>query len=315
MSDVMPAPDWICVNAKADWQPRDSMGDFVFRDHLWILGGWFTPQTPNPLDVWKSPDGKQWTRVLEHGPWVHSDLPVAVVHRDRMWVMGGRRLPGTECSNKVWSSGDGVDWTLETEHAGWSPRLSSGFVVFMDRMWVLGGTEDFYDHSPAKVRDDVWSSADGRQWALVTAHAGWSARAHGQALVFDGRIWMLGGGLWHPEHVATNDVWCSEDGQHWDQVTASAPWAPRLWFTSVVYRGRMWVLGGWSREHGNFGDVWTSADGRNWTELASGTIWSPRHEHSAYVFRDMIWIAGGHAEPLNSQVWTLELAPGWCGDR
>lgn len=313
MADVKQAPDWVCVNPKADWQPRDSMGDFVYQDHLWILGGWFTPQTPNPLDVWKSPDGKRWTCVQPRAPWVQSDLPVALVFRDRMWIMGGRKLPGTECSNKVWSSTDGVGWTLATEHAGWSPRLSTGYVVFKNRMWILGGTEDFYDHSPAKVRNDVWSSADGRAWTRVTGNAGWSARAHGQAVVFNDRIWMLGGGLWHPEHVATNDVWCSEDGEHWTQVTAAAPWAPRLWFTAVVYRGRLWVMGGWSKEHGNFGDVWTSADGKEWTELKSGVIWKARHEHSAYVFKDRIWVAGGHAEPLNSEVWTLELPEGWFG--
>ena len=51
-------PDWKCVTEAAPWQPRDSQGELVYDDHMWILGGWFTPQTPNPRDVWKSPDGK-----------------------------------------------------------------------------------------------------------------------------------------------------------------------------------------------------------------------------------------------------------------
>ena len=51
-------PDWKCVIEAAPWQPRDSQGELVYDDHMWILGGWFTPQTPNPRDVWKSPDGK-----------------------------------------------------------------------------------------------------------------------------------------------------------------------------------------------------------------------------------------------------------------
>jgi hypothetical protein len=314
MADSRQAPDWVCVNPQADWQARDSMGDFVFRDHLWVLGGWFTPQTANPRDVWKSPDGKQWTRVLEVAPWEHSDLPVALVFKDRMWIMGGRKLPGTECSNKVWSSADGVEWTLEAEQAGWSPRVAPMFAVFNERMWVLGGTGSFYDHSPAMVRNDVWSSADGKVWNLVTAQAPWSARAHAQAVVFGDTLWLLGGGLWHPEHVASNDIWCSADGEQWTQVTAAAPWAPRLWFTALVYRDRLWVMGGWSKEHGNFGDVWTSKDGRTWTELKSHRIWKTRHEHSAYVFQDRIWVVGGHAEPLNSEVWTLHLPEGWFGD-
>ncbi len=99
-----------------------------------------------------------------------------------------------------------------------------------------------------------------------------------------------------------NDVWCSPDGVNWPQVIDAAPWPPRMWFSLVVYRNHMWVLGGWDREDGNFGDVWYSKDGAHWTELKSDTIWTKRHEHSAYVFQDKIWVADGHAEPLNSEV-------------
>lgn len=306
MGEARIGPDWVCVTEKAEWEPRDSMGEFVYQDQLWLLGGWFTPETPNPRDVWKSRDGRTWTCVLSEAPWVHSDLSVALVHDGRMWLMGGRRLPGTDVSNQVWWSTDGAAWTL-VGAAGWSPRVSPSFAVFRDRMWVLGGTGSFYDHSPAMVRNDVWSSPDGREWELVTPSAGWSARAHAQAVVFRDQLWLLGGGLWHPEHEARNDVWRSDDGERWSQVTPAAPWGPRLWFSSVVYRDRLWVIGGWSKEHGNYGDVWFTEDGVDWTELKSAVIWRKRHELSAYVFQDKIWVAGGHAEPLNSEVWTLAL--------
>jgi hypothetical protein len=52
--------------------------------------------------------------------------------------------------------------------------------------------------------------------------------------------------------------WCSKDGVKLTHLTASAASAPRLWFSAVIYRDRMWVLGGWSDEHRNFGDVWYS---------------------------------------------------------
>jgi len=311
MSETRPEPDWVCVSKQADWQARDSAGEFVYAGHLWILGGWYSPQTPNPRDVWKSPDGKQWTCTAAEAPWEHGDLPAAMVYKGKMWFMGGRKLPGAENSNKVWSSTDGAAWTLETDSPGWCPRVSPSYAVFKDRMWIFGGTENFYDHSDAMVKNDVWSSADGKRWRLETADAAWSERAHAQAVVFEDKLWIMGGGSWHPQHVARNDVWCSEDGVNWTQVTAAAPWPPRLWFSAVVYRGRIWVLGGWSREHGNFGDVWYSQDGRNWTELPSKLIWRSRHEHSAYVFQDKIWVAGGHAEPLNSEVWSLEIPEGW----
>jgi hypothetical protein len=306
-------PNWVCVNEKAAWQPRDSQGEFVHNGQMWILGGWDTPKTPNFLDVWKSSDGRQWTRALETGPWGQTDLPVSLTFGGKMWIMGGRKVPGTECSNKVWSSSDGTNWTLVTPNAGWSPRLSPSFVVFKGRMWVLGGTTDFYQNNDQTLFNDVWSSSDGREWKLEQANAGWSKRAHAQAVVFNNKIWIMGGGSRAPKPIPTNDVWSSDDGVNWKQVTDGAPWVPRLWFSAVVYRDRMWVLGGWA-ESGNFGDVWYSKDGRSWTELKSDVIWTKRHEHSAFVFKDRIWVAGGAAEPryaLNSEVWSLEIPRAW----
>ena len=102
-------------------------------------------------------------------------------------------------------------------------------------------------------------------------------------------------------------------GVNWTQVSAAAPWAPRLWFSALVYREQIWVLGGWSKENGNFGDVWTSPDGRNWTELKAAVIWKNRHEHSAVVFQDKLWLYGGYAEVLSNEVWSLDLPPEWFG--
>jgi len=311
MSDARQGPDWECVTREAGWQPRDSQGEFVYDGHMWILGGWFTPDIPNPRDVWKSPDGIHWTRVVQVAPWEHSDLSAAMVFGGRMWFMGGRKLPGAENSNKVWSSTDGAQWTLETDDPGWCARVSPSFAVFRNRMWLMGGTENFYDDNEQTLKHDVWSSADGRNWRLEIEHAAWPRRTHAQAVVFDGKLWLMGGGRWHPETVPLNDVWCSEDGVNWTPVTDCAPWAPRLWFSTVVYRDRLWLLGGWSREHGNFGDVWYTRDGVHWTELKSQVIWKARHEHSAVVFRDRIWVYGGHAEPLNSAVWSLHNPEDW----
>ncbi len=32
-------PNWVCETRQAAWQARDSQGDFVYDNHLWILGG------------------------------------------------------------------------------------------------------------------------------------------------------------------------------------------------------------------------------------------------------------------------------------
>src|SRR6266704_7030600 len=139
-----PALDWVKVTEKAPWQPRDSAGEVVFKDQLWIMGGWFDSFSAPPRDVWSSADGKTWKLVTKEAPWKHSDLPMSLVFKDRMWLMGGwynGRLPGHSASSEVWSSTDGANWEQATKNAGWSPPLAAGAVVFKGRLWILGGTE------------------------------------------------------------------------------------------------------------------------------------------------------------------------------
>ncbi|HCR18625.1 MAG TPA: galactose oxidase [Candidatus Latescibacteria bacterium] len=307
MHEQVKGPDWVLVNEKADWEARDSQGMMVFEDHMWIYGGWFTPQTPNPRDVWKSNDGINWTCTTEEALWVHGDFPATMPLNGKMWLMGGRKLPGKENSNKVWSSPDGTEWTLETDDPGWCPRVSPSFVVFQDRMWLMAGTENFYQDDETTMKNDVWSTADGVNWRMETDNADWSKRTHAQACVFKDKMWIMGGGAWQPETIPLNDVWCSGDGVSWEQVTAAAPWTKRMWFQLEVYRDRMWLLGGWNRDDGDFGDVWFTEDGENWTEMTHDVIWKNRHAPSSYVFDDRIWLCGGHARPLTSEVWSLEI--------
>jgi len=303
--------DWTLVTEQAGWRPRDSAGEVVFDNKLWILGGWFDSYAAPPRDVWCSADGKTWQRVTPEAPWKHSDLPMTLVFDNQIWLLGGwynGRLPGHAATSEVWSSSDGVHWRLRTPRAGFSPRLAGGAVVFNNRMWILGGTENYYFGDDASLKNDVWSSADGVAWRQETASAGWSARAYHQAVAHAGKIWVMGGGNYVPKYHALADVWCSGDGKSWQPVTEQAGWHPRLWFSSVVYRDRIWVLGGWSNNPSrNWGDVWHSRDGRDWRQLQSNAVWKARHEHSAWVFQDKLWVAGGHATPLSSEVWSLEV--------
>lgn len=306
-------PDWL-LEGVASWQARDSQAEYVFRDQLWIMGGWFQSFEAPPRDVWSSANGRDWMLVTAEAPWIHSDLPMNLTFQNRMWMMGGwynGRLPGHSASQQVWASDDGVAWEQVTATAGWTPRLAGAAVEFRSRMWVLGGTENYYFGDASSLRNDVWSTGDGDEWRLETGAAGWSPRAYHQAVVLNDRIFVLGGGNYVPEYHALNDVWSSNDGVNWTCEVASAPWAPRLWFSAVVYRGRIWVIGGWSKEQENYADVWHSADGGTWEKLETRTIWKARHEHSAFVYQDKIWIAGGHAKPLSSEVWSLELPANW----
>lgn len=308
------AAHWEKVADSVAWKARDSQGEVVYDGYMWIFGGWESSYEAPPRDVWKSADGQNWELVTGEAPWKHSDLPMSISFKDKMWMMGGwfnGRLEDRSASNAVWSSVDGKSWKLETGNAGWSPRCAAAILEFDNKMWILGGTEQYYYGGDSALLNDVWYSEDGKTWYLATAAAPWPPRAFHQAVAMNGRMYVMGGGNYDPEYFGYHDVWSSVDGIHWREETAAAPWHERIWFSSVVWRNHMWVIGGWSgNPYKNWPDAWYSKDGKNWRLLRTeGSSWMERHEHSAFVFKDKLWIAGGMTPPLVNDVWKLDWTP------
>ena len=312
-----PTPAWERVAETAPWPPRDSAGELVFRDRMWLLGG-YTPEMAR--DVWSSSDGVAWAHESDVPTPLGIDIPVAFVLDGRMWV--------ADVGGTLYSSPDGRSWSVAAADVPWRGRGSAGCAVFRDRVWVMGGVR------AGELLNDVWSSGDGVSWTLETAHAAWSGRQITHTpLVLNGRMWLLGGGSLGPDYhpfVAWNDVWSTADGVNWEPVLAHAPWCPRIWGSSAVYRDRLWLLGGFRSEPvwENLGDAWYSADGADWHQFECpppvrhsggnnvpfalpGGVWAPRHEQSVYAFAGGLWVVGGMVWPLVNDAWRLTI-PGLC---
>ena len=252
--------------------------------------------------------------MTENAAFAARDGAGALVFNGKMWLLGGWN-PGDKvhfphiCNSEVWSSTDGAVWTLENPEAAWEGRHTAGYVVHNDRMWVVGG-----DANQRRYQNDVWSSADGIQWHLVNSHVPWAERALHYTVAFDHRIWVMGGQTlpqFAPaEEAFHNDVWCSEDGVDWTRVTANAPWPPRgMIGGGVVFRGRMWILGGGTYDTPGrpqrtfFNDVWSSADGVDWRRHVEFAPWEPRQYHEVAVFDDKMWVLEGWNQSNRRDVW------------
>nr|WP_246715559.1 hypothetical protein [Rhizobium sp. BK512] len=305
----LPLPSLKRIGA-ADWQPRDSAGEFVFKNKLWILGGWKTNPPELLQDVWNSVDGVKWNLVQAKLPFHHTDLPMSIVFKDRIWVMGGTTLsdPANPTTNTVWNSEDGVNWNKVQQSAAWSPRTATPIVELNGRLWILGGLE--WVNGKQTLKNDVWSSVDGVNWVKATEHAAWAPRAFHGAVAYKGKLWVMGGGSYTPDYVALNDVWNSTDGVNWTKVS-NAPWHGRIWFSTIAYNDFMWVIGGWSKETLNRNGIWYTDDGVDWKRLSLSDSWRARHEQSAYVFDGKVLLAGGHADPLTNEIWELNVPSSW----
>ena len=165
-------------------------------------------------------------------------------------------------------------------------------------------------------------SATTSVWTQVTDSASWAPREHHTSVVYNGKIWIIGGVRYKlfgvegvDEVLGFNDVWSSSDGVNWTQVTDSAPWPPRHGHSSVVYDGKIWVIGGIKETlNGNthsyteWTDVWCSSDGVNWTQVTDSApnVW---HKASSVVYDGKIWIIGG--QHTKNDVWCSSDGVNW----
>lgn len=302
---------WALVSDRAPFAPRDGAGALTLGGRMWLLGGW-NPRGETPCacnsEVWCSRDGVRWRCATAEAPWEGRHAAGWVVHEERLWVIGGDANQGYH-QRDIWSSRDGVSWDRVLPEAPWGPRCFQHTYSFEGRLWVMGGqTMPEYAAVPEIFYDDIWCSEEGRQWTRLVEHAPWPPRGNSSVpIVFDDRLWIIGGGTYntpqHPDRRVYNDVWHSADGVTWERAVEHAPWAPREFHDVAAWDGRLWVLGGWSGESRS--DVWHSADGVHWEELP-GTPWAPRHGAGVFVHREALWVvAGSH---LEADVWRLERA-------
>ena len=98
------------------------------------------------------------------------------------------------------------------------------------------------------------SAVPGVNWTLATGAASWQGRMSPSSLVFQNKMWLMGGRYDFGTYFS--DVWSSSDGVNWTQAIATAPW--NKWnHESVVFLNKMWVIGGQSS--GTLpSDVWYS---------------------------------------------------------
>lgn len=293
---------WWKVANTAPFEERDGAGALVFKNKMWLLGGWNPSKYPVcNSEVWSSGDGTNW-KLETIAPWEGRHTAGYVVFKDKMWVIGGDINSG-HYQNDVWNTDDGINWVKVTDSLPWKDRVLFYTTVFKDRIYVIGGqrmttvSPQELNLDPSELYSDVWSTTDGVNWTKELEQGPWLSRGliSGSA-VLNGHIWMLGGGTYAQTipRQFYNDVWNTADGKSWKQVSANAGWAPREYQSVLTFDNKLWIVGGYGRT-GNLDDTWYSADGVQW-EKVTPSFYDARHAASAFVFQNSIWLTGGPME-------------------
>lgn len=203
-------------------------------------------------------------------------------------------------------------WIQIADHAPFAPRDGAGALVLQNKMWLIGGwNPSDKKHFPRTCNNEVWNSTNGLAWSLVKSNSflndtfdptlDWEGRHTAGYAVFKNMIWILGGDPIQGHYQS--DIWNSVDAITWHNVSSKAPvpWSPRVLHHTVVFRDKIWIMGGQTlppfapAEEKFYRDIWNSGDGVHWQEVRPREpYWSARGLiGGSAVFKDRIWILGG----------------------
>ena len=224
---------------------------------------------------------------LSHEKFFARSGPALAGFHGKLWLVGGHDSYDM-LNADIWNSADGVFWTRVTFTGGFVARSRARLLVFNDRLWLIGGNGTKPDQ-PAAPLADVWSSADGITWREETAHAPFGGRFDHGAVVFDDRMWVIGGTT--DGAARTNDVWWSTNGVDWTEANHAAAFSARTGHTVSVMNGHLWLVAG---DDGSLrDDVWSSEDGITWTLATEAAGFAPRARHVAASVGGKLCVTGG----------------------
>jgi len=284
------------------WAGRHFLAAVSYDGYIWIFGGRGESEDYN--DVWKSPDGVNWTLVTSSAPWSKRAGLAACVHDGKMYISGGDTGRGTSYHGnpEVWYSTDGKNWT----HVGDTGKylFLHSLVSYDGCLWQLGGRNCW---PTCADTSDVRKSTDGgANWTKVgdlpNNEYGHNTRSEFGCVSFGGYIYILGGrdvragaSGWD---YSLDDIWRTSDGVNWTKVLDHAPWGRRYSFGCVVHNNEVYVIGGNTESSTGQVDVWKSSNMVDWQLVCEKQIYSDRRhrDFGCVSHNDYIYIVGGDNE-------------------
>jgi hypothetical protein len=287
-------------------------------------------------DLWHSPDGRTWETVAPRGDPVYG--VVGVVAADGRLLAFGNVGNGDEVRAAFWTSEDGVTWRRAQADFDGAQVIDvaagdDGFVAVGQAIWASTSGEAW-----TRITDSgqfegaflwavarggpgfvavgwrpnpepdlaVWTSVNGREWALAPDTPGGQGFEGRDVVERDGMLVMVGdrvGG-------GTADAWTSTDGVTWRPAEPSASFGASAMVRVIAMQSSLLAVG--SRNVDDAG-VWTSSDGRAW-EAVDDSVFVDAYLTDATVADGVVVLVGATQKMIAGSASYTSAAMAWYGE-
>jgi len=279
LEDVWSSSDgvtWKMETMNAPWHGRTGHAVVVLNDKMVLIGGYAVDEEADSThetnhymnDVWSSSDGVNWTKVCD-APFGERAYHAAIVVNNTIYVIGGRKN-GTDYYDDIWKSTDIEHWTqvpLTDEDKETLGKRAGMAVASVDsKIYIQGGYTSDYEIAQVNQTDwkkiRVFDTDEGTIEKKNRPGSPYNNRALMQMSYYNDKFYLFSGVEVRREYNMDYDeaysTWIYDnDNNTWVLDSAGSGFGPRYGYTSEIFDGKIWVLGGWSYT-GPKNDVWTA---------------------------------------------------------
>lgn len=182
----------------------------------------------------------------------------------------------------TWTSTDGTRWEPSSLPVS---GINAAYLKLMHHdgaAWALGLLEGNYQRF--RIDPVIQRTTDYTTWETLGRSTAFPQVVFQASASFQGYLWLLGG---YDGRREISSVWRSRDGLDWELVVERAPWSPRSGASAVVFRERLFLIGGGVIDGPQSREIWSSADGVAWEREADGVTGG-----TPIVFAGRLWMLG-----------------------
>lgn len=208
-TDVWSSPngmDWTLETESAPFGPRYAPNSaslngeiYVYAGQHWTPTEWFGTAV-GYRDVWKSPNGRNWTLVTEQVPWSERALiHGSAVKNGYIYMIGGGLKQITDPLNPasetlversdVWRTLDGVVWEKVTDNFGIQPRTHFSVTATESGCWVSDGSVG----KQTNISAELYFAQDCAHFTAVDLPVGFLPRHASSMVEFKGQLVIAAG--------------------------------------------------------------------------------------------------------------------------